>query len=151
MTVATHKPVDAPSPSMDSTERARRVLLRANGGFLAVVGAVQVGFELMSHYTGGGVYGGIFEHSPYSIGWVENHGLALLIGLLYLTVAARDGRRFWHVFALTVHLFLGTANVVFWSAFVTFDMTTPGVLATAAHVAFVVAHGLSLRVSRRPT
>jgi hypothetical protein len=67
MIVATHEPVDAQSPSADSTGRARQVLLRANGGFLAVV----------------------------------------------LTVAARDGRRFWHVFALAVHLFLGTANVAF--------------------------------------
>ena len=150
MIVATHEPVDAQPPSVDSTRRARQVLLRANGGFLAVVGAVQVGFELLSHYTGGGVYGEIFEGSPHAIGWVENHGLALLIGLLFLTVAARDGRRFWHVFAMAVHLFLGTANVVFWTAFVTFDMVTAGVLATAAHVALVVAHGVSLRASRRP-
>lgn len=148
MIIATHESVDAQSPSVDSTRRARQALLRANGGFLAVVGAVQVGLELLSHYTGGGVYGEIFEGSPYAIGWVENHGLALLIGLLFLTVAARDGRRFWHAFALAVHLFLGAANVVFWQAFVTFDMVTPGVLATAAHVAFVAAHGVSLQASR---
>ncbi len=147
----THEPVDAQSPPVDSTKRMRQVLLRANGGFLAVVGAVQVALELLSHYTGGGVYGEIFEGSPHAIGWVENHGLALLIGLLFIAVAARDGRRFWHVFAMAVHLFLGTANVVFWESFVTFDVVTPGVLATAAHGAFVVAHAVSLRASRSHT
>jgi hypothetical protein len=76
---------------------ARRRLLLANGVFLVVVGGVQVVFELLAYYAGAGPYGYIFEESPYAIGWVEAHGLAFIIGVLLLTVAVRDLRRFWHV------------------------------------------------------
>jgi hypothetical protein len=134
----------------DSSQPARRKLLLVNGGFLVLVGAVQVFFELTGYYTGRGIYGAIFEGSPYTIGWVENHGLALLIGLLFLTVAARDAGRPWHVFAVVLHAFLGTANVVFWDAFVTFGTTTTGLVATIGHVLFVGAHSVALVVSRRP-
>jgi len=95
----------------------RRVLMTVDGVFLAVIGGLQVTFELLSYYAGTGPLGGIFEQSPYTIGWVENHGLAFLIGMLFLLVAARDGRRFWHGFGLAVHVLLGLANIVFWSSF----------------------------------
>ena len=81
---------------------ARRRLLLANGAFLVVVGGVQVVLELLAYYAGSGPYGKIFESSPYAIGWVEAHGLAIIIGVLLFTVAARDGRRFWHGAAHTV-------------------------------------------------
>jgi hypothetical protein len=32
--------------------------------------------------------------------------------VLLFTVAARDGRRFWHVLAASGHTLLGTANLV---------------------------------------
>ncbi len=65
-------------------DRACRILLTVDGAFLALVGAVQIVFELLSHYRGGGPLGDTFETSPLTIGWVEAHGLALLIGLLLL-------------------------------------------------------------------
>ena len=129
-------------------EAARRTLLRVNGVFLVVVGGVQVVSELMSHYAGAGLYAPVFEDSHYTIGWVENHGLAFLIGLLFLTVAGRDGRRFWHVFAMGVHLLLGTANLVFWSSFVHFGVVPMGIAATIAHLLFVVAHAAAFRAAR---
>ena len=129
------------------TGSARRRLMLVNGGFLAVVGAVQVAFELASYYAAAGPYGSDFDASPYTIGWVEAHGLALLIGVLFLTVAAGDGRRFWHVFAIGVHLLLGTANVVFWSSFTTFGVVPMGIAATAAHAVFVLAHATALMTS----
>ena len=67
-----------------------------------MVGGVQLVFELLAYYAGVGPYGYVFEESPYTIGWVEAHGLAFIIGVLLLTVAARDGRRFWHVVAGSV-------------------------------------------------
>jgi len=78
-----------------------------------VVGGIQVVFELLAYHTGSGPYGYVFEESPYAIGWVEAHGLAFIIGVLLLTVAARDLRRFWHLLAAAVHMLLGTANLVF--------------------------------------
>ena len=149
MTTATHDPARTPATVSDPTTRPRRMLLRIDGAFLVAVGAVQVTFELISHYTGGGILGETFEGSPYTIGWVENHGLALLIGLVFITIGARDLRPSWHAFGIALHAFLGTANVVFWDAFVTFDTVVAGVLATAAHVLFVGAHGVALVAARR--
>jgi hypothetical protein len=123
--------------------RARVLLF--DGLFLSLVGGVQLMFEVVGHFAGGGPLGRVFADSPYTLGWFEAHGLALLIGILLLVVARRDGRRFWHGFALAVHLLLGGANVVFWSSFVTFDVVPMGVVATAFHAGFVVANGLCLR------
>lgn len=122
----------------DRARRVRRRVMRADGIFLAVIGAAQVTFELVGYYAGAGPFGAVFHGSPYTIGWVENHGFAFLVGVLFLTVAVRDGRRFWHGFAAAVHVLLGTANLVFWSSFVHFDVVPMGVAATIAHAVFVV-------------
>jgi hypothetical protein len=129
---------------------ARRRLLQANGAFLVVVGGVQVVFELLAYYAGAGPYGYLFEESPYAIGWVEAHGLAFIIGVLLLTVAARDLRRFWHVLAAAVHTLLGTANLVFWNSFIVFDMVPMGVAATVVHFVLVAAHIGAFVVAREP-
>lgn len=123
----------------------RRRVLTVDGLFLALIGGSQVAFELLSHYTGTGPLNTIFEDNYLTIGWVENHGQAFLIGVLLLAVARRDGRRFWHRFALALHALLGTANLVFWSSFQHFDLVPMGIVATAAHVAFVVLHAVCLR------
>jgi len=128
--------------------RPRRVLMTTDGLFLALIGGVQVAFELMSYYAGAGPHGTIFDQSPYTIGWVENHGLAFLIGMLFLVVAARDGRLFWHGMGLAVHVLLAVANVAFWSSFVTFDVVPMGIAATVAHIIFIAAHSISLSPSR---
>jgi hypothetical protein len=91
-----------------------------------------------------------FEGSPYAIGWVENHGLALLVGALVIAVAAPDGRRFWHVNAIGVHVLLGTANVLFWCSFAAFDVVATGLSAIVAHILFVAAHVVALARSRAP-
>ena len=129
---------------------ARRRLLIANGVFLVVVGGVQVVFELLAYYKGIGPYGYLFEESPYAIGWVEAHGLAFIVGVLLLTVAARDLRRFWHVLAAAVHTLLGTANLVFWDSFVVFGMVPMGIAATVVHFVLVAAHVGAFVVSREP-
>ena len=83
-----------------------RRLLPANGIVLIVVGGLQVVPELAAHFAGAGPYGEIFKESPYTIGWVEAHGLAFLVGVLLIGVVARDGSRFWHLFAAAVHFVL---------------------------------------------
>lgn len=133
----------------DYSAGIRQRILIVDGGFLALVGTVQVALELLAHFLGIGPYAGIFARSAYTIGWVEAHGLAALIGVLLLTAGVRDRRRRWHAFALAVHLLLGAANLVFWHSFVDFAMVPLGQLATAAHLLFATAQGWSLVVSRR--
>jgi hypothetical protein len=126
----------------------RRRLLLANGVFLVVVGGVQVVFELAAYFAGAGPYASLFESSPYTIGWVEAHGLAFLIGALLIAVAVRDGRRFWHLFAAAVHTLLGAANLAFWGSFVVFGMVPMGVAATVVHFVLVSTHVGAWVVSR---
>ena len=131
-------------------DRACRILLTVDGAFLALVGAVQIVFELLSHYRGGGPLGDTFETSPLTIGWVEAHGLALLIGLLLLIVARVDLQHFWHCFALSVHTLLWRGENVLFSSFVTFGLVPIGVAATVTHAVLVVAHTVVLVRRARP-
>lgn len=118
----------------------RRRIFLADGLFLGLTGFVQMIFELISYHTGGGPLGDIFDGSHLTIGWVEAHGQAALIGALFLFVARRDGRRFWHTLGLAEHALLGGANLYFWSSFGHYDLVPMGIAATAAHVAFVILH-----------
>jgi hypothetical protein len=91
-----------------------------------------------------GIYGPLFHSSPYVVGWVEAHGLAALIGIVFIVVGASDGGRRWHVVALCVHMLLGTANIVFWSAFRTFGMVAAGIVATTGHLLLGTAHLIAI-------
>jgi hypothetical protein len=82
--------------------------------------------------------------------WSWRRRLFLANSVFLVTVAARDGRRFWHVFAAVVHAFLGTANLVIFQGFVAWGLVPAGVLATVAHFALVTAHTAGFMVSRAP-
>ena len=118
---------------------ARSKLMRADGAFLALVGGTQVIFELLSHFFGVGPWGRIFAGSHFTIGFLEAHGLAFLIGLLLIGVAASDQKRYWHGFAACIHLLLGGANLLFWSSFVYWGLVPMGAIATVFHGLFLVA------------
>ena len=81
----------------------------------------------------------IFAGSHFTIGFLEAHGLAFLIGVLLIFVAAADPKRFWHIFAACVHVLLGGANLLFWSSFVYWGLVPMGTIATAFHGLFLVA------------
>jgi hypothetical protein len=124
---------------LGSLHNARKTLMRANGAFLALVGGTQVIFELLSHFFGVGPWGRIFAGSHYTIGFLEAHGLAFLIGLLLIGVAAANPKRFWHGFAASVHALVGGANLLFWSSFVYWGLVPMGAIATLFHGLFLVA------------
>ena len=128
----------------------RRLLLMIDGSFLTVAGTGQIALELLSYYAGTGPHQDIFQGSPHILGWVAAHGLAALIGLLIVTVGAWDGSRLWNGFAIAVHMLLAAANIAFWSSFTAFEMAGTGLLATAAHLLFIVAHAVSIAAPRPP-
>jgi hypothetical protein len=115
-----------------------RILMLVDGAFLAVLGVVQLVLELAGH-SGVDMHADAFHNSPYTLGFVEAHGFAVIVALLFLLPARREPRRYWHLTAAFTHLLLGTANLVFWSSFTTFDMVVPGVLSTIAHGLFLLA------------
>jgi hypothetical protein len=128
--------------------RARRAILIVNGIFLVLVGAVQMTLELLGHHLGVGPLGQAFAGSPYTIGFVEAHGLALIFGVLFLRAAAgSDIEAFWHGTGAIVHLLLGGANLLFWQSFVTFDLVPMGIVATAFHAVFALAQSWAAMVA----
>ena len=112
-------------------------LLRVDGTFLIIAGLVQLLSEAVSHYAGKGLHDDTFADSPYTIGFVEAHGLAAMTGILLLWAATQQRRRFFHGFAVATHVFLAAANVIFWDSFVDFNFVAAGILATTAHMTFI--------------
>ena len=78
----------------------------------------------------------LLAQAPHAaIGFVEAHGLALILGVLLWRAAPA---RSWHLTAVAVHLLLGTANIVFWQIFVAGHVLVMGYITTALHWLFVV-------------
>ena len=68
------------------------------------------------------------------IGFIEAHGLALILGI---TLWRASATRSWHLTAAATHLLLGAANLAFWNIFVEADMLALGYLSTVLHGVFV--------------
>jgi len=114
-----------------------KTVLKLNAIFLMLIGALQMIFELLSHFMGIGPLANRFLQSPYTIGFFEAHGLAVLMGIL-LWRAAANPQKFWHQLAVIIHILLGGANLLFWKSFIQLDFVTPGIVATLFHGVFIV-------------
>ncbi len=78
----------------------------------------------------------ILSDAPHAaIGFVEAHGLALIIGVLLWRAPPQ---RVWHLTATAVHVLLGTANLAFWQLFVASDMLMVGYVTTVLHGLFAI-------------
>jgi len=113
-----------------------KTILKLNASFLILIGSLQLMFESLSHFMGAGPLADRFTDSPYTIGFFEAHGLAVLIGIL-LWRASQSPEKFWHQLAVVVHLLLGGANLLFWNSFVQLDFVLPGIVATIFHGIFI--------------
>ena len=114
-----------------------KTVLKLNALFLFLIGALQIIFELLSHFIGAGPLADRFLDSPYTLGFFEAHGLAVLMGIL-LWRAAANPQKFWHQLAVVIHVLLGGANLLFWNSFIQLDFVTPGIIATVFHGIFIV-------------
>lgn len=122
--------------------------LRLDGAFLAVAGSTALLADILGHFFGIGPMAETFN-SPYTIGGFEAHGLAIIIAVLLLRAAKLADRRLWHALGLSVHLLLGTANIIFWSSFLQLDVLMVGVITTALHIIFASAQAVCLRREMR--
>jgi hypothetical protein len=131
-----------PQPIIDphSARSMRKTILIANGCFLALVGGTQLIFELVSDISGISLFERPFASSQPTIGFLEAHGLALLIGLLLIFAASIEPKRFWQGFAACVQLLLGGANLLIWSSFVGWGYTPAGAIVTIAHVLLILTN-----------
>jgi hypothetical protein len=117
---------------MSTTVRA--AILRANALYLLIAAAGGLVSDVRGAFLGAGPVGVIVAAAPHAaIGFIEAHGLALIIGVLLWRAEAT---RAWHLTAAAVHILLGTANLVFWQIFVAADMLVVGYVTTALHALF---------------
>lgn len=116
-----------------------RWALRADAVFLLAAAAGGMATDLRGVFTGAGPMGTVLAAVPHAgIGFVEAHGLALILGvLLWRAVPSRS----WHATACAIHLLLGGSNLLFWPLFSYADMLTVGVVATGLHGLFALLQG----------
>ena len=116
------------------TTTVRSAILRANALYLLIAAAGGLASDVRGAFFGAGPVGVIVAAAPHAaIGFIEAHGLALIIGVLLWRAEAT---RAWHLAAAAVHILLGTANLVFWQIFVAADMLLVGYVTTALHGLF---------------
>ena len=117
---------------MNST--ARKYLLRADGAWLAVIAAPAMISDLAGAFAGRGPLAAVLKAAPESaIGFVEAHGLALILGIILLRAQPSRGT---HLVGMSVHLLLGSANLAFWQLFLSADQLTMGYVTTGFHWLF---------------
>ena len=121
--------------------------LRLDGIFLMLAGGLAMIAETVGHFFGAGPFASDLG-SPHTIGGFEAHGLAFLIGVLLLRGARLADRRLWHRVGFVTHLFLGSANLLFWTSFVQQGLLAAGYVTTSLHIVLVVVHAIGLRSGR---
>jgi hypothetical protein len=110
----------------------RRLLLRANAVFLIVAGVgAWVTADFPASFSGSGPFGALIAHQPaLGIGFIEAHGLAIILGVLLWRAASATS---WHFTAAAIHLLLGTCNIIFWQLFIATDTLPMGWVTTVMH------------------
>jgi hypothetical protein len=124
----------------------RTVILRANAFYIALAGAAGLVFDIRGVLTGLGPQGRVLAEAPHAaIGFVEAHGLAVILAVLLWRLGST---RPSHVAALCLDALLGTSNLAFWSLFVATDALLVGYVSTTLHVTFAVLQGVVLLTTR---
>lgn len=112
-------------------------LLLVNGLLLGAIAVLQVNLDVLGYFFGFGPTGPALAGNLNAIGFIEAHGLAAILSLLFV-IRRDDGWVGWHATAAGTHLLLGTCNIVFWPIFSTWGLVPMGIGATAMHALFFV-------------
>jgi hypothetical protein len=112
-----------------------RLVLRANAIYLGTAAVVSFfALDLRAIFFRQGPEAFILGPSTMAaIGFVEAHGLALILAILFWHAAPI---RFWHVTAAATCALLGICNLLFWQGFVISDSVAMGTVATSLHLGF---------------
>ncbi|MFM9846503.1 MAG: hypothetical protein ACKVP3_05005 [Hyphomicrobiaceae bacterium] len=113
----------------------RKMLLRANALYLLAAAAGGLSTDLAGAFLGSGPFAKVLAAAhDTAIGFVEAHGLALIIGCLLWQA---EPVRKWHLAAAAVHALLGICNLTFWQLFIAADMLAMGYVTTSLHGLFL--------------
>lgn len=131
------------------TTTTRLWILRANAACLVAASLGGLAMDILGSFFARGPMSRIVAAAPGSgIGFIEAHGLALILGVLLWRAAPV---RSWHLTAAAVHFLLGTANLAFWSFFIASDALAVGYVTTGMHWLFVGLQLLAAAAARKGT
>jgi hypothetical protein len=130
------------------TTNRRRMILRANGIWLLLASTAGLAADISGAFFARGPVGNVLRGAPEAaIGFMEAHGLAMILGVLFMVAAPR---RSWHLAGAAIHILLGTCNLVFWQIFVTGDALAVGYFTTGLHAVFTALQLLAARQVAEP-
>src|SRR4026208_2507199 len=116
----------------------RKNLFRLNAGFLILIGGVFTVLDYVGFKTGAGPLGNLLKGNFLALGVLEDHGLALIIGILLLAYASRNVDVSWHLVGIGVHILLGGSNLIFWGYFQQLGIVNQEIVITAIHFLFIL-------------
>jgi len=131
------------------TLATRRAILRANAIYLGVSAAAGLLFmDLPGVLLGIGPGGRVIANAPHSaVGFVEAHGLAFILAVLFWRA---EPTRAWHLTGVAQAALLGTANLAFWQIFVASDALVMGYVTTSLHWIFAAVQLFAAAAASRP-
>ena len=132
------------------TASMRQLVLRAHGVYIGLAGIVAlIAWDIPGSFFGSGPQARILGDSLHAgIGFVEAHGLAIILGVLLWRATPE---RSWHYVGLAIAVLLGASNLAFWQLFIVGDVLVAGYVSTALHWTFAVLHVVCLVSAREPT
>jgi hypothetical protein len=128
------------------SETTRLWILRANAIWLGSTSLVSLLLDIRGVFFGQGPTAEIVAAAPHSgAAFIENHGLGLILAVLFWRGPARRELHFAGAAAMALY---GTCNLVFWSIYAAMGATAMGYGTTAIHWTLAVAQ-LAAGFSRR--
>ncbi|WAX97613.1 hypothetical protein N7E70_012470 [Aminobacter sp. NyZ550] len=120
----------------------RNPVIRGNALFLILASAGGLVTDIAGSFFGHGAEATLLAGSPGAgIGFIEAHGLALIIGIAaWRSAYARQ----WHLGLAAVHALFAGVNLLFWQYFVAIGLL--GYATTILHVTLIVAHSIALAI-----
>ena len=129
------------------TTATRYLILRANALYIGIAAFAGLIFDVRGVLFGLGPQGRLLASAPHAgIGFVEAHGLALILAVLLWRAAPAP---VWHLTAMAMAVLLGTSNLAFWQLFVETDALAVGYVTTCLHWTFAAAElGAAIAATR---
>jgi hypothetical protein len=122
-------------------------ILRANAVWLGSTSLVSLLLDIRGIFFGQGATAEIVAAAPHSgAAFIENHGLGLILAVLFWRARARRDLHFAGAAAMALY---GTCNLVFWSIYAAMGATAMGYGTTTIHWAMAVAQ-LAAGLADRP-
>ena len=120
------------------TTPTRQLILRAHAIYLGMASAASfLMLDLRGLLLGSGPMSRVINDTPHTaIGFVEAHGLAFILAVLFWRAAPT---RFWHLTGAATAGLLGICNLTFWEGFIAADALAIGYVATALHLSVAAA------------